>query len=280
MPKRLTGTEKWEDPWFYRLSIEYKCLWLYLLDKCDHAGIWKVNLDLASFHLKVDFKVDETIRSFGDKVVVVNEDNWFIPNFIYFQYGKLNKDNKVHRSVISNLGKLHLLNDEFEIDTSSYLAPHIAPCYQAKDKDKEKDKDKVNIQDKDKEPPISGNEELPEPTLEDKMEEFVELWNFAFKGTRVPQVKHLSGKRKELFKIALKEIGSKQDWIDAILGLRSSEFHLGENTNNWVADVDYFLGKTKKVYLSFSEKYKSSKNLGSTENENHENPTIGENGNG
>jgi len=41
MPKRLTATEKWNDPWFCGLNIEDKLFWIYLCDNCDHAGIYK-----------------------------------------------------------------------------------------------------------------------------------------------------------------------------------------------------------------------------------------------
>lgn len=282
MSKRMTGTEKWDDPWFFRLPLEYKCLWIYLLDKCDHAGLWKVNLELASFHLKVDFKFKDISKYFVDKIIVVNDDLWFIPNFVNFQYGKLNIDNKVHKSVISNLEKFNLLDDKHCVILSPLLGSHIAPCYEAKDKDKEKEKDKDQDKEKEKDRKISKetnpDENISVATFEDKIEIFMDMWNFVFQGTKVSQIKFMSEKRRALFKEALKDIDTEEDWKDAILGLRSSEFHMGEGESKWVADVDYFLGKTKKVYLSFSEKYKSQKELGNIANENHETASIGQNG--
>ena len=46
--KRFTDTLKWEKEWFLSLEINDKIVWLYLLDKCDEAGLWNVNWGLVS----------------------------------------------------------------------------------------------------------------------------------------------------------------------------------------------------------------------------------------
>jgi hypothetical protein len=55
MAKRFSDSEKWEDPFFTNLTNEYKLAWIYLLDKCDHAGFYKVNLKIMNFCLNYVF---------------------------------------------------------------------------------------------------------------------------------------------------------------------------------------------------------------------------------
>ena len=48
-------------------------------------------------------------ESFLDKIVIFdNGDKWFIPDFIDFQYGELNPNSNVHKSVISLLQRYNL----------------------------------------------------------------------------------------------------------------------------------------------------------------------------
>jgi len=49
MGKRFTETKKWEDPWFQDLDPTMKCVWGYILDHCDNAGVWVVNTKLMGF---------------------------------------------------------------------------------------------------------------------------------------------------------------------------------------------------------------------------------------
>jgi len=49
MAKRLTANDKWEDNWFRKLSLKSKLFWLFILDRCDVAGIWKKDYELAGF---------------------------------------------------------------------------------------------------------------------------------------------------------------------------------------------------------------------------------------
>ena len=89
-------------------------LWLYILDDCNHAGIWEVDLEVASIRigetLKFDIPAEDMLpQSFLDKIVIFdNGDKWFIPEFIDFQYGELNPNSNVHKSVILLLQKYNL----------------------------------------------------------------------------------------------------------------------------------------------------------------------------
>jgi hypothetical protein len=103
MANRFTATEKWNDPWFCSLNEKDKLFWIYLVDNCDHAGIWQVNWPLVSFHIK-DYAFNK--NAFKERVVELREDKWFIPKFVEFQYKTgLNPENRAHQSVLSILKK-------------------------------------------------------------------------------------------------------------------------------------------------------------------------------
>lgn len=130
MSKRFTDTEKWKKPFVRSLEAPYKLLWFYILDDCDHAGIWVVDLEVAGIRIGEAFNEDDVLEKFGEKIQVIDGgEKWFVQDFIDFQYGTLNPENRVHQSVINLLTKGH-------------IKPLISPIEGAKDKDKEKDKDK------------------------------------------------------------------------------------------------------------------------------------------
>lgn len=129
MAKRMTATEKWNDPWFSELSVINKLFWLYLLDNCNHAGIWEYNERLLKFHLGSDFEIDKV--AFKDKIKEYKPGKYFISNFVDFQYGELKEENRAHLSVMSLLKK------------EGVYKPLKSPLQG--DKDKDKDKDCINI---------------------------------------------------------------------------------------------------------------------------------------
>lgn len=106
MPKRFTDTDKWKKPYIRGLQGAYKLLWLYILDDCDHAGIWQVDFEVASIRIGEQVNEMEAIKSFGDRIEIFNEGTkWFIVDFIDFQYGQLSEKNRMHLSVINILIK-------------------------------------------------------------------------------------------------------------------------------------------------------------------------------
>lgn len=143
MAKRFTDSEKWKKPFIRNLPLKYKVLWFYILDDCNHAGIWQIDLDVASIRVGESFNVKDCIDVFGDKIKVFdNGEKWFIKDFIDFQYGELKDNNRAHKSVRDLLIKYDLLN---------LNKPLISPLQGGKDKDKEQYKDK------DKEEPLKIN---------------------------------------------------------------------------------------------------------------------------
>jgi hypothetical protein len=103
--KRFTDTGKWGKASFTELSNEWKLVWIYLCDNCDHAGIWDVNFRLMAFHLGQPFSRAALEEAFGDKVRFLSDTKLFLPSFVEFQYGTLNPDNRAHFSVINRLEK-------------------------------------------------------------------------------------------------------------------------------------------------------------------------------
>ncbi len=151
MSKRYTETTKWADPWFCSLSERDRLFWVYILDSCDHAGIWRANYML----IEVFFPgYGRDLSRFGSRIIQINDEKWFIPKFIAFQYpGGLKKENRAHLSVIDILKKEGLwplpLKEEKPLPLSLQQGPsmtHSSIIDGVKDKDKDKDmvKDKDN----------------------------------------------------------------------------------------------------------------------------------------
>lgn len=116
MAKRFTDTNKWKDSWFQDLPSKYKLFWVYLLDECDNAGVWKPNIRLASFQIGEPFEEGELRRVFGDRVDFTDKGYWFIPKFINFQYGDLSESCKPHIPVIKKLIEIGLDWKSFNTD--------------------------------------------------------------------------------------------------------------------------------------------------------------------
>lgn len=108
-------------------------LWLYIWDECDHAGIWNIELDVFKMRVGISVSLQEVLTQFNGMVVPFdNNSRLFIPDFVEFQYGELNPENRAHASVIRVLREQRLLNDK----------GLIRGLYAPMDKDKDKDKDK------------------------------------------------------------------------------------------------------------------------------------------
>lgn len=111
MAKRFTDSDKWERPWFRKMPQAYKWLWLYILDKCDVAGIWYVDMELASFMICEKVVYEEAVIFFDKQIEELDNGNrWFIIGFTEFQYKTLSPISKPHTKVIDILEKFRLLD--------------------------------------------------------------------------------------------------------------------------------------------------------------------------
>ncbi len=107
MANRFTDSMKWDDAWFMGLSVIDKLVWFYICDKCDHAGVWKVNEPLIVAQIGAQLDLEASLRAFGERIELLkNTEKWLIKGFIGFQYkGQLNPANKAHKGVLSALEK-------------------------------------------------------------------------------------------------------------------------------------------------------------------------------
>lgn len=111
--KRFTETAKWEDPWFRRLPLEAKLLWQWMCDKCDHAGVIEVDIDLAGFQIGVPIS-PSTMDHFADRIQLMHGGKHLIKKFVRFQYGKLSRSCKPHAPVFAALERHGLTEDAIE----------------------------------------------------------------------------------------------------------------------------------------------------------------------
>ncbi len=95
-----------------KLSPKHKCLWRYITERCDQAGVWEPNYALASLYIgetvtPVDMKILDS------HVEVLPSGKVFIPDFINFQYGQLSEKSPAHKPVFRAIIKNSLSNRVF-----------------------------------------------------------------------------------------------------------------------------------------------------------------------
>ena len=121
MAKRFTDTDKWKKGFMKSLSTKYKLLWLYIVDDCNHAGVWETDFEVASIRIGSKISENEAIKHFAEQIRIFdNGDKWFVPKFIDFQYGQLNSNSRPHQAVIKLIEKydLYSIKGVDNIDTT------------------------------------------------------------------------------------------------------------------------------------------------------------------
>jgi hypothetical protein len=215
MAKRFTDSRKWFDPWFTTLPNSYRALWLYILDTCDHAGIWKVDFRLANFLTNESTDKTEAIRIYGDRVDVLSDEKWFIKKFIEFQYGELNPSVRLHASVINTLRQHGVKKGVQGRVTKGLGRGLITP--------KDKDKDKVSKY-------ISIANEL------------ISYWNSK---EGLTHVRMMNEGRKRSLKARLSEKFFYKNWRAAIDRVAEHPFFTGQREtkdgSTYNATIEWFL---------------------------------------
>ena len=145
MAKRFTDTEKWKDDWYLSLCNDYRIVWQWLLDNCNHAGICKPSVNLLNMMCNTKLSETELFEIFKDRLLNFNT-FWFIHKFVKFQYVSLDSKKPAVVSAVKELKINNLLNYVSELfnNDCETIAESLPNDYLIiKDKDKDKDKDKV-----------------------------------------------------------------------------------------------------------------------------------------
>ena len=155
MVKRFHDTEIWKQDWFLEIDNEYRTLWLYIKDTCDHAGIWKPEKKFVEFITGKPMNLQTALQAFNkdkERVKVLENGRWLLPDFVTFQYGHtLNPENRVHLSILKLL------------DVNGVNLTSIRGLLDPNDRPKDKDKVKDNVSSKDvRESSREGSEEQEE----------------------------------------------------------------------------------------------------------------------
>jgi len=161
--KRFIDTKIWDKAWFRKLDTNSKLIWIYILTKCDHAGILDADWEAMNFFIGTNINdFDKIPESIKNKMQMIDDNQFFIPSFIEYQYGALRINSKPHLSVIKRLEEKGLNN---------YLQRVMVT---PKDIDKDKDKDIDKRQDKfiDKVNEVVKNKKY----TNDETDNFVGFW--------------------------------------------------------------------------------------------------------
>lgn len=113
MSSRFTETEKWGDIWFRKLNPSEKLLFLYICDKCDLAGFWEVDLELAAYFTGI--KSSQILGAYEglNRAYIAQGGFIWMRNVIRHQRNlQLNPKNNAHKHILSLLNS----HPEFEID--------------------------------------------------------------------------------------------------------------------------------------------------------------------
>ena len=170
MAKRFMDNSIFEKQWFRELPVRLKIVWFYLINKCDHAGILNdLDVGLLSYQIGDNYTIDEILEAFNDNIEQIGDNKFYLTKFCKFQYGELNPNVKVHKSVIKLLDKHNI-----ELDN---------PLVSVKDKYKDKGKD---INTKKEEFAKRVEKEVFDMQIDpDMIKEFIEYWTEHNDGGRV-----------------------------------------------------------------------------------------------
>lgn len=247
MAKRFTDTEKWNDEWFMELDPALKCFWIYICDKCDHAGIWKVNFRLASVSIGAMIDKQSALNAFHDRVWELSIDKWFVQKFILFQYpAGLTDANKAHVGVLKSLKYNN-------IDPSPFQAPLKllpSPLLGAKEKEQEKDMDKVkdsSLAEKN----LPKNEPLNFRNPKVTPDDLVQLFNDKLAGKgKIKHCRGLSGKNIQDFitTTSYAEFQKIETWQEIFGLVAESEFLTGQQSgSSFVATLNWLISHDKAL---------------------------------
>lgn len=140
MPKRFNDTDIWKKQrWFRKLIPEYKLAFLYIIDQCDHAGIWNIDcsdllddlgiktFDLSEFIDAINKEYDKIsgIEKVKERLYLLKNNKLWITGFVQFQYEGKDKMIKANNNMVK--GALFIL-DSIKFDPIQPITTLANPC--------------------------------------------------------------------------------------------------------------------------------------------------------
>jgi len=253
MAKRFTDTTKWNDDWFFNLNNEEKLAWIYILDSCDHAGIWKKNLRLLNFQIGSTFVEDDLKKVFATKFIEIG-DKWFIPKFIKFQYGKtfLTSNTpavKSARELLLDIGfiqqddKGSLTLIEGLPNSTLTLTEGLDKGYDTlKDKDKDKDMVQDTYEDMDEVENIFKDED------NDKRKRLIKIMEQVIEDEIISQEQVLEWKISDTRDLLNEMFIDYPKWEEDLLRLGQDEF-VRRASSKSQTEINYIVYATLKAHL-------------------------------
>ena len=114
MAKRFIDTELFNDSWFMDLSKDAKLGFIYCFCNCDHAGLLRLNVKL--FEFQTGCKWIRVVEDLGNCLVSLNEQLYFMPKFIKFQYPKWPQSTVAQqKSAIEILTRYNILDEHLRV---------------------------------------------------------------------------------------------------------------------------------------------------------------------
>lgn len=103
--RRFTDTEKWSDPWFRSLRAAHKLVFLFIIDRCDNAGFYEIDMDSMIFHTGLERKHVEAALKALERGIIPGREGWvWVKNFLFHQRNdQLDPRNLAHRQIIALL---------------------------------------------------------------------------------------------------------------------------------------------------------------------------------
>jgi len=223
--KRFTETTLFDDPWFRKLPVHLKVFWEFLRAKCDNAGVWDPDLSLASFTIGAEITEKEILEHFNngkERIEVLPNGKWFLPQFIEFQYGELKPQCYPHQKV-RELVVRHGLLEKLKSRVGGRVV--ATTCRTT----------------------LKEEEEVTNRYIE----ELSLYWN----KTSLPKILTISKNRKDKIRVRLTNGHFRANWKAAIDKMSQSSFCTGHNKNNWKATIDWFIDNDNNYLKALEGKY-------------------------
>ena len=186
MSKRFIDTKLFDDGWFMNLSKDGKLLWLYMITKCDHAGIIELNNKLVKFQTEIK-SIQTVTKELSNRLITIKQNLFFIPKFIEFQYPNFPNSNvRQQQSAIAILEKYGLF-----LDGDLIVNKQLTNSY---DNDNDNESDNVNDKKEKK------KKDFLEIVLKIWCELYLEKRNYEFEVVNKEKERSAIGKLARIFK--------------------------------------------------------------------------------